>query len=51
MKHLVTRASFALRYFKDVRAQKFPRTDFFKLWLQVENDKIRGHRARFEDKV
>ena len=27
--------------FKDVRAQKFPRTDFLKLWLQVENDKIR----------
>ena len=26
---------------KDVRAQKFPRTDFLKLWLQVENDKIR----------
>ena len=27
--------------FKDVRAQNFPRTVFFKLWLQVENDKIR----------
>ena len=26
---------------KDVCAQKFPRKDFFKLWLQVENDKIR----------
>ena len=28
--------------FKAVRAQKFPRTDFLKkLWLRVENDKIR----------
>ena len=26
---------------KDVRAQKFPRTDFLKLCLQVENDKTR----------
>ena len=30
-----------LQRLKDVRAQKFPRTDFFKLSLQVENDKIR----------
>ena len=30
-----------LSHLKDVRAQKFLRTDFFKLWLQVENDKIR----------
>ena len=31
-----------IRAFKDLRTQKFPRTDFFKnLWLQVENDKIR----------
>ena len=45
--------------FKDVRAQKFPGTDFLKLLLQVENDKIRcknvkkigGHRTRFEDKA
>ena len=29
------------RSIKDVRAQKFPRTDFLKLWLQLENDKIR----------
>ncbi len=26
---------------KDVRAQKFPRTDVLKPTLQVENDKIR----------
>ena len=31
---------------KDVRAQNFPRTDFLKLWLQVENDK-----TRFEDEA
>ena len=42
--------------FKDVRAQKLPIHRFFlKLWLTIENDKIRlknvkkigGHRTRF----
>ena len=33
--------NFRANVLKDVRAQKFPRTDFLKLWLQVENDKIR----------
>ena len=33
---------------KDVRAQKFPRTDFFKT---LTADRIGGHRTRFEDKV
>ena len=28
------------KYFKDVRAQKFSRTDFFKTLTAVENDKI-----------
>ena len=45
--------------FKDVRAQKFPRTDFFKTltavrkwWNYVKNvKKIGNHQTRFEDKV
>ena len=32
--------NFRANVLKDVCAQKFPRTDFLKLWLQVENDKI-----------
>ena len=44
---------------KDVRAQKFPRTDFFlkfglqekMIKLDEKRKKIGGHRTRFEDKA